>query len=191
MGTGILVSIFLQHLAADTTWLSFARISSHHSHDETVHVHGDFLMYINDQHIRFTDSKYQTTATNMPHPYLHFHDGDDHIIHRHAEDVLFVDFLASLGYILTPECITADNGTMRCISEDKQLTLYVNDTEHPDILSYTIQDNDQILLYYGDRNEGTIAQYLTEVTDESCIYSGTCPERGIAPPESCGLTCEL
>jgi hypothetical protein len=56
---------------------------------------------------------------------------------------------------------------------------------------YEPVDDDSILLYYGDPQNESIQSYIEEIPDDSCYYSGTCPERGIAPPESCGLTCEL
>jgi hypothetical protein len=59
------------------------------------------------------------------------------------------------------------------------------------ITQYVPVDNDRILLYYGNYDLGTIQPYLDAIPNDACYYSGTCPERGIAPDEECGLTCEL
>ncbi|MEZ4200423.1 MAG: hypothetical protein R3B69_02410 [Candidatus Paceibacterota bacterium] len=96
-----------------------------------------------------------------------------------------------MGFGLADDCIQLDTGEVLCSDEQKLLVVYVNGTpiEHPS--SYVNQEEDQILVYYGALDNPKLPDYLAMVTDESCIYSGTCPERGIAPPESCGLTCEL
>jgi len=59
------------------------------------------------------------------------------------------------------------------------------------ITTYVPVDDDRILLYYGEATNTMIATYLENIPDDSCYYSGTCPERGVAPDEECGLTCEL
>jgi hypothetical protein len=79
-----------------------------------------------------------------------------------------------------------------CVSEGKELSLYVNGVEKSDQLeSYVPSDEDKILLFYGTPLVEQINSSLEKITDDACIYSGTCPERGVAPSESCGLTCEL
>lgn len=158
---------------------------------DEVHVHADFLLYINDEQIDFSGDQYQSSATQVLHPDFHFHDNEDHIIHRHAADLTLAAFLDSLGYTLTNECITTDSGQTHCSDEESELLLYVNGQTYDDITSYIPEDEDQVLLYYGAPDNLAIETYLDEVTDKACIYSGTCPERGLPPPESCGITCEI
>ena len=70
--------------------------------------------------------------------------------------------------------------------------VFVNDERIDTPKDYVNEEEDLILVYFGDKNDSeTIQSLLLEITDKACIYSGTCPERGTAPPESCGLTCEL
>jgi hypothetical protein len=125
------------------------------------------------------------------HKNVHLHDGDDHVVHRHAEGITFAEFLTSLGFTLSNECLTDDNGAKYCTDVENVLTLYVNKTPATIATEYIPQEEDQILLYYGQRDNEKLGEYLNSITDESCIFSGTCPERGIAPAESCGLTCEI
>lgn len=159
--------------------------------DTEVHVHSDFLLVIEGEEIDFTADTYQSdTIDNLRHENFHFHENEDHVIHRHAEALTLAVFLDSLGYTLTTACLETDTGAKYCNNERETVRLYVNGTEHSSIGTYIPEEEDQILLIYGDRDEA-ITQYLNKITDESCIYSGTCPERGVAPPESCGLTCEL
>lgn len=160
-------------------------------YSDTVHVHADFLIVIDDAKIDLTDEKYQSSAQAIRHKNVHLHDGDDNVVHRHAEGITFAEFLGSLGFTLTNDCLTNDAGGLFCTNNEKSLVLYVNEKPLTDVTGYIPQEEDQILLYYGALTNPKIAEYLNAITDESCIFSGTCPERGIAPAESCGLTCEL
>jgi hypothetical protein len=161
------------------------------SYGDTVHVHADFLMYINNERIRFTDQKYQSTPEHAHHASLHFHDGNDEVIHRHADGVTLADFFQSIGMTITNECLTLDTGSTYCTNERETLLLMVNGEPMRDIERYIIGEEDQILLYYGDPNNPNLPTYINQVTDMACMYSGTCPEKGTPPTEGCGLTCEV
>ena len=156
-----------------------------------VHVHADFSFYVLGQKMNLTADKYQSAKGTAKHRYIHFHDGSDSVIHRHAEGVTLREFLASIGFTLTNSCITLDTGTKYCTDEKNALVLFVNGKPVTDVSSYVTQEKDKVFLYYGDPNSSDITKYQNEVTDQSCLYSGTCPERGKPPTESCGLTCEI
>ena len=161
------------------------------SHDDVVHVHGDFRLYIGDDRIRFTDDKYQSSTAHTHHASLHFHDGNDEVIHRHADNVTLSEFFISIGFKLTNDCLTMDTGLEHCTSATNTLMLIVNNERTMDIENYIFAEEDRILLYYGDPTNTKIRDYTVGVTDLACLYSGTCPERGTPPTESCGLTCEV
>lgn len=156
-----------------------------------VHVHSDFAFYVLGNKIDLTGEKYQSSKESIKHPKIHLHDGFDNVIHRHAKGITFVAFLSSLGFTLTNTCLTMDTGTQYCTNQEHILKLYVNGRPKTDITSYISQEEDQILLYYGDPKSPDIIKYQEEITEDSCLYSGNCPERGPAPAESCGITCEI
>jgi hypothetical protein len=158
---------------------------------QTVHVHADFALYIHEEHIRFTDDRYQSSAESVKHPDMHFHDNIDTVVHRHAEGITLAEFFAAMNVTLTDTCLTLDDGVSYCEDTQNVLHLYVNGTSVDTLPQYIVQEKDQLLLYYGQFDQERIDNYLQTVTDESCIYSGTCPERGTPPPESCGLTCDV
>ncbi len=160
-------------------------------YEDKVHVHADFVVVINDQRINLSEEKYQSSVRQVLHKNVHLHDGDDHVVHRHAEGITYGEFLQSLGFTLTNECLTNDAGEKFCTDENNVLALYVNEVPQTVLTEYIPQEENKVLLYYGTRNNPKLREYLNTVTDESCIYSGTCPERGTAPAESCGLTCEI
>lgn len=178
-------------LVAGASYYLYQKHNPFTYYEDEVHVHADFLIYINDKKIDLTDVKYQSSAEQILHKNVHLHDGEDNVIHRHAEGITFAEFLGSVGFTLTNDCLTADTNETLCDSEGSVLTLYVNKEPYSDIVSYIPQEEDQILLYYGTTDNPKLNDYLNAITDESCIFSGTCPERGIAPAESCGLTCEI
>jgi hypothetical protein len=160
--------------------------------EDEVHVHSDFLLYFDNQEYDFTKDEYQTTNTQELHDSIHLHDNVGNVIHRHADDVTLSEFFGSLGFTLTNDCITTSAGEKFCTDDTNELMVFVNDERIENPADYVNQEEDQILIYHGNRNDNeTIRELLLSITDEACIYSGTCPERGVAPPESCGLTCEL
>ncbi|MBY0309758.1 hypothetical protein K2Q16_01280 [Patescibacteria group bacterium] len=165
--------------------------SDTHEHSEEYHTHADFLIVINDTKIDLSDKEYMSVAERILHAGVHLHDGNGKVIHFHAPHITLVEFLSSLGITLTSDCITIQN-KLNCTGEETELLLYVNEEERTsELLTYVPNDEDRVLLYLGDPNNPSLSSYLDAVTDTSCIYSGTCPERGTAPAESCGLTCEL
>jgi hypothetical protein len=161
------------------------------SHSDKVHVHSDFAMYINGSKVDLTDEKYQSTTYDPKHLSFHLHDEVDNMLHRHANGITLGDFMSSIGFTLTDECITTDLGEEYCAGEDEILKLYVNGEVQESVAEYITQEEDQILLYFGDGDSGIITQLIENVTDEACIYSGNCPERGDPPYESCAQTCEI
>lgn len=161
------------------------------SETDEVHVHSDFLFYIHDTRIDLSDDIYQSSVKGVQHENFHLHDNDQNVLHRHANGLTLTEFLASIDFILTTDCLTTDRAETYCIDETNEIALYVNGEQNEDYLSYIPQEEDQILLYYGSIESPELDSYLSSITDESCIYSGTCPERGLPPPESCGITCEI
>ena len=160
--------------------------------DTAYHVHADFRIFIGDDQVDLTADKFMTTAMNMVSEDAHLHDGNGEVKHIHAEEVTFASFLESLDIILTPDCLTLFSGEALCSGDEQGLQLYVNQVLYTQPLTeYVPMDDDRILLYYGDPLNENIQTYIEEIPADSCYYSGTCPERGVAPPESCGLTCEL
>jgi hypothetical protein len=160
--------------------------------DDEYHVHADFRIFVDDTQIDLSDDKFMTTGTHLVSEHAHLHDGNGEVKHIHAENVTFAQFLNSLGITLTDTCLTIFDGTPMCSEQNQEVLLYVNNELYTKPYSlYEPVDDDRILLYYGDPQNANIQSYVEEIPNDSCYYSGTCPERGIAPPENCGLTCEL
>lgn len=161
-------------------------------YDTDYHVHADFLIYINDELIDLSDDMFMTTGSQNLHGDAHLHDNNGDVKHIHAEGITFVEFLESLQMTLENDCIELFDERRFCSDETSELQLFVNDEPYQaDVTEYVPVDNDRILVYYGSPESENLSSYLESVPDDACYYSGTCPERGIAPDEECGLTCEL
>lgn len=145
LGTALVVGYFL--LPSDAN-----PYHSHTTNSDEVHVHADFLVYLDHERYRFTDDRYQTTSEKALHEHLHLHNNNDHVIHRHAPDQTFGAFLESLGYQLNEHCLITDSGKSFCTDEEanQALQVYVNGTVIENYTDYVFADEDQILVYYGD-----------------------------------------
>lgn len=199
---GVLVGAIFMAVAtgtAATLLSSFSTPTLHntldgHSHnvdEDEVHVHADWKVVINGEHIRFVDEKYQSITGSVQHNDIHLHDYEDIVIHRHADGVTFVDFLNSIGYDLTDTCLTNDKGESFCNENANEVQLIVNGQRMLTTDDYIVADEDRILLYYGNVNDPALPDYIASVTDEACLYSGTCLDRGFKTTTTCGVTCEI
>ncbi len=191
---GLVVSIIIGSL------MNYVEHQSHNDHhdnhpianpyDSEYHVHADFHIVIRDTLVNLDADRFQTTSGQSLHPDAHLHDNNGDVKHIHAEGVTFAAFLDSLEITLTDSCITLDNEY--CSGEEEEVLLFVNNELYTSPLTqYVPVDDDRILLYYGRYDMEVIQPYLDAVPNDACYYSGTCPERGVAPDEECGLTCEL
>ncbi len=161
-------------------------------YDTDYHIHADFVVYLRGERLDLAQQQYMTSAEQSLHDDVHLHDDVGDVVHYHAPEVTFSEFLSSLGYTLTNDCFITSSGEQFCNNDTETLQLYVNDKHYSgDISAYVPADLDRILIHFGDEADPKLADYLREVEDKACIYSGSCPERGVAPAESCGLTCEL
>lgn len=159
---------------------------------DEVHVHSDFILYMNDTEYDLSEDKYQSKTGHVLAEHIHLHDNNDEVIHRHDHGVTLGSFFDSLGFSLTDTCVESDEGEVFCSGDGNALMVFVNDERVEAPSGYVNQEEDRILIYYGDSSDSKkITELLLSITDKACIYSGTCPERGVAPAESCGLTCEL
>ena len=50
----------------------------------SIHIHADFAIYIDDEKITFDDDLYQSTGQVAKHQFQHLHDNQDEVLHIHA-----------------------------------------------------------------------------------------------------------
>ena len=118
------------------------------------------------------------------HKTLHLHDGIGHVIHRHKPGQSIGEFLESLNFTFTDNCLQTDENKRYCTNENEKWQMIINKKLVPMNTQYVFADEDQILLSYGAR-ETEIQKQWNAITNDSCLYSKTCPERGDPPAENC------
>lgn len=186
------------------------------------HTHADFAVWVNGTQLDFTDGRYmsappaQASVFDLLVPtahaheeevaalpgreYLHLHDGNGHVLHRHKPGLTIGDFFASLGLDMEDTCFTLDDflfaqldqGWVADFARTKKLcndgkfrwSMIVNGTKVAMNHHYVPQDMDKILLSYGSSDTAADEQYKS-ISDEACRYSQTCLWKGEAPTESC------
>ena len=175
------------------------------------HSHADFAVWVEATKLDFSDAIYMSSAprtdasgqlvpTEIPgRQYLHLHNENGHVMHRHKPGLTLADFFSSIGLKMSKTCLTLDTlqlskldaGWKRDFGITKNLctdgkfhwTMVVNDREMPMNPDYVFADNDKIMLSYSaaDIWSGEWAK----MTDDACLYSQTCPWRGKPPVEGC------
>lgn len=188
------------------------------------HTHADFAVWVNGTLLDFSDDRYmsappvQATVFDLLVPvasahgdeeeagalpgreYLHLHDGNGRVLHRHKPGLTIGDFFASLGLDMGDGCFTLDDFLFAQLDQDwakdfartKTLcddgkfrwTMIVNGEVVPMDHHYVPNDMDKILLSYGSSDTAPMEQYAS-ITDEACKYSKTCPWKGEPPTENC------
>ncbi len=174
------------------------------------HTHADFAVWIDGKKLDFSDARYMSTPPAEEAPqaflellghayahgdeddgqvipgreYLHLHDGNGHVIHRHKPGLTIGAFFSSIGFTMTKSCLILDDGTTHCTDTDKRWRMFVNDKEGLFDPDYVFEDLDKILLTFGS-DDAAIEAQLKDLTDDACRYSKTCPERGDPPAEGC------
>lgn len=155
------------------------------------HTHADFAVWIEGVQVDFGDARYMSDHDDSNgrvqlDKYLHFHDGNPAVIHRHKPGLAIGEFLQSLGWKKDIGCVVTDRGGRYCSADGNLWRMLVNGEERPFDWAYVFADEDRILLSYGPASTAPLpTEQLQSVTDQSCLYSKTCPWRGDAPTEGC------
>lgn len=187
------------------------------------HTHADLAVWVNGTELDFSAPEYmsakpQTSAlpllidralahgddedpsTMIPaRRYLHFHDGNGFVVHKHKPGLTLGDFFVSLGLKMTASCLTLDEHQFESLDQawvkdfaiTKNLcnngkfhwTMVVNGKVVPMNPNYDFQDLDQILLTYSAGDD--YSAEWKQMTSDACRYSLRCPWKGTPPKENC------
>lgn len=156
------------------------------------HTHADFAVWVDGVQLDFSGEEFMSGSSDESDPnhtkhdpYLHLHDGNGHVIHRHKPGLTLGEFFSTLpwagkGYIgntfhLADSPVGDEAYTVR---------LFVNGTENVQGSEYVFSDGDQILISTTS-DDAKIKMEQKLLTDEACKYSKTCPWRGEPPTENC------
>jgi hypothetical protein len=166
------------------------------------HTHADFAVVVDSRKLDFSEEAFMsgvstdatTHPTVGPKKFLHLHDGNGDVIHRHKPGLTLQEFFESLGakFRTTPQGTCIDFPQIEELCGDaasKQWSMMVNGTDPSSFdPAYVFKDSDKILVFFSQsENEyrTTVDHYSQYMTDEACLYSQTCPWRGTPPTENC------
>ncbi len=156
------------------------------------HTHGDFAIWIDGKQLDLSGEQYMSGSSDETEhsqelsQYLHLHDGNGHVLHRHKPGLTlgeFVDSLPGMHYgenkLVFRDCLHCQyaKGTF-------EVRLFVNGTENPAGSTYVFSDLDSLLITNAT-DPVELRMQQRSMTDDACLYSKTCPERGKAPTEGC------
>jgi hypothetical protein len=157
------------------------------------HTHADFAVWIDGHQMDLSGPQFMSGTSDEADPnhtkhdpYLHLHDGNGHVIHRHKPGLTVADFFASLKLGFTDRCFSSGiPGEDGELCSEHPFRLFVNGTEQSfNALTYAFQDGDHILITTATE-DAVIKEQLSLMTDDACLYSKTCPWRGEPPTENC------
>ncbi|MBI2445685.1 hypothetical protein HYV43_04820 [Candidatus Micrarchaeota archaeon] len=143
--------------------------------EKNQHVHADIQVYIQGVAVNFSERRFQSTNERALTEYVHFHDGNGHVVHLHASGVPLSYLFGTFDGVLNQSCIQVAAGEpLYCTDASRSLRFYVNGNWNPDSAGYQLRDLDQLLISYGPATED-VKSLLSTVTAEACIVSGKCP----------------
>lgn len=184
------------------------------------HAHADFAVWVDGKKLDFSAPQFMSEVPGEEHQssssnasaqssagtqhvatgalalrkYLHLHDGNGHVIHRHKPGLTLGDFFRSLGTVIDQSqdhalCLRFPQDERHCDTSDQHWQIVVNNAA-PVAFSpeYVFQDDDKILILYPSAGlpvPDQIRSAWAQMTDDACLYSKTCPWRGKAPTEHC------
>lgn len=208
-----LLAIILLVAVAGAIWYGHRPVQN----PDPNHNHADFAVWVDGQKLDFSGEQFMTeeltpeqlaaletqtatgSALQILKQYLHLHDGNGHVIHRHKPGLSVLDFLKSVGVTIRQD--TADTICVKfpqlpsetCEGPWQYFSLYTNDPFNGGASflkdDYVFKDEDKILITNTPTKTaediGIMHQQWLQMTDDACMYSKTCPWRGPAPTEGC------
>ncbi len=126
-------------------------------HDEPVHYHANFVLYLNGERVRLQDQRYMQDVASCrvdptllsPQDRVHLHQMIDDVVHVHASGVTWGHFFANLGYVLSDDFVVTDSGVRHSAGDGQQLTFVLNGRRAPSIANQEIRSLDRLLVYQG------------------------------------------
>lgn len=167
------------------------------------HTHADFAVWINGKQLDFSGEEFMSGVSTDPdsypteglRTYLHLHDGNGDVIHRHKPGLTLREFFESLGTTFREVagtrnlCVDFPQIAEVCQDEamHKDWVMVVNGERRAFDPAYVFADEDRILVYFDEdgAEDEDIAAAERALSDDACKYSKTCPWKGTPPTENC------
>jgi len=130
----------------------------------STHEHVDFLVYMNDEPVDFSNPRY-FVRSSFVHVESDNVGGAGKVIHVHATGVPLNMFFESVNMRLAEDCFRMDDGRMFCNDGTNELRFYVNGVRNEEYGDHILRDDDKILISYGDYSEQELQDQLARIPD--------------------------
>lgn len=144
---------------------------------QEVHWHADFALFIRGERYDFDDDRFYSDEDVERGVNVHLHRPRAHVVHVHRESTTWREFLATLGFELTDDCLALPDGERLCASETERLSFILNGVRLDSLAFQDITDIDRALISFGGESEAELWRQYEQVTDEACIVSLQCMDR--------------
>lgn len=177
--------IFLAGLGVGALALAAVRLAALPplEHDDPVHYHANFLVYLDGERVRFQDARYMQDLASCrldaallgPQDRAHLHQGIDDVVHVHASGVTWGHFFANLGFALADGLIVDDEGRRFSADSGHVVRVLINGQRAPSLPNREIVSLDRMLLYHGPANvsDDSIAALFEDVPQNADDFNAS------------------
>ena len=140
-----------------------------------VHFHANFGIFINGEHLDFTNSRYMedviacsVTGEQSPKERVHMHNNIGDAIHVHASGVTWADFLTNIGfYADSSHLITDEQGPVYLNTSDKKMHFILNGKAVNNPINTLIRSEDRFLISYGSESESQLTEQFNTIASSA------------------------
>lgn len=158
-------------------------------HEEKVHYHANFAVYIDGKREEFKNPIYYTdTACSLetemtPQERAHMHDNVNDVVHVEDYAVTWGQFFDNLGWYVGPNFIAKSDGTIYQSNDTAKLNVLINGEDYTGLGALTnrvIGDKDKVLISYGNESQKDLNSQYKTIASTAGKYNTT------QDPASCG-----
>lgn len=148
-------------------------------HEESIHYHANFAVYINGQREAFKNKIYYTeTACTLeteitPMERAHMHDGINDVVHVEDHAVTWGQFFENLGWYVGPDFIQQSDDTLYKADDTSKLNVLINGQDYTGLGALTnmvIHDKDKVLVSYGAENQKDLETQFRTIASTATKY---------------------
>ncbi|HSM36440.1 MAG TPA: hypothetical protein VK837_08605 [Longimicrobiales bacterium] len=152
-------------------------------HDEPVHYHANFALYLDGERVRFQEERYMEDIATCrldagmlgPRDRVHMHQMNDEVVHVHAAGVTWGHFLANLGFAIGEGAIVDEAGVVHAAGPERRLSFVLNGERVPSIANREIVSLDRLLVYQGptDATDAELEEMFEAIPASADAYNAS------------------
>lgn len=158
-------------------------------HNDEIHYHANFAVYINGVKDEFKSPLYyeevqscSAAKSDDPKGRVHMHNQESSVVHVHDTAATWGHFLANLGYGVTDDALKTDQGLYTDQTENK-LTYILNGEVADSVANRVIKDKDVLLINYGSEDRTAMNGRFDLIPRDAHKYNDTVDPAGCSGSE--------